>query len=90
MQAKRIGWIGAGQMATALAQGVLRAGEASADAMIAADPVEAARLRFAETTGVRCVADNIEAIAAADVVVLAVKPQQLGGVLGQLSDLRRK
>jgi pyrroline-5-carboxylate reductase len=68
-----------------LAQGVLRSGKTPADAMLASDPVESARVRFAETTGVRTTADNLEVVAAADVVVLAVKPQQLGGVLRQLS-----
>jgi pyrroline-5-carboxylate reductase len=81
---KRIGWIGAGQMATALAMGVLRGGGMPASAVIASDRCEDARKRFARATGGRTTADNLEVVDASDVVVLAVKPQQLGAVLGQL------
>ena len=57
----QIGFIGAGQMATALAQGFVRAGLAAAAGVIASDPAADARQRFAEATGGRTTASNIEA-----------------------------
>jgi pyrroline-5-carboxylate reductase len=87
MQAKlqqRIGLIGAGQMATALGQGFIKAGLVAPGDLMASDPAAAARERFAETTGARTTDDNLQVAADADVVFLAVKPQQMGGVLDEL------
>ena len=79
-----IGFVGAGQMATALANGFLRAGLISADRLLACDALPAAVERFAKATGARTVPSNAEATQQADVVILAVKPQHLPGVLDEL------
>ncbi len=50
---QRIGFIGAGRMATALARGFLRAELTAADRLLASDPDEQARRRFAETVSER-------------------------------------
>jgi pyrroline-5-carboxylate reductase len=84
MLSESVGFIGAGQMATALGQGLVKAGLVSAGQLLASDPVPEARERFARTTGGRATADNGEVAAAADIVFLAVKPQQMGTVLSQL------
>jgi pyrroline-5-carboxylate reductase len=84
MVSKRIGFIGAGQMATALGQGFVRAGLVRAEELLASDPSEDARQRFAQATGGRTTADNSEAARQADVIFLAVKPQQMGRVLAEL------
>jgi pyrroline-5-carboxylate reductase len=83
----RIGFLGAGKMATALARGWLSAGLAHADRMLAADPLAESRRQFTAETGVRCSADNREVAAAADVLILAVKPQSMAGVLAELSSV---
>lgn len=80
MSALRIGFIGAGQMATALGAGFVRAGLVAAANLIAADPDAKARARFAEATGGKAIDNNIEAAEMAEVLFLAVKPQQLAGV----------
>jgi len=80
-----IGFVGAGQMATALGQGLVRAGLASPDRLLASDPAPEARERFARATGARAVADNLEVANAAEVLFLAVKPQQIAQVLGELA-----
>lgn len=80
----RLGFIGAGKMATALAKGCVRAGLVSADNLLASDPVEAARVTFAQDLGVRTTADNLEVARTANVVFLAVKPGQVVAVLGGL------
>jgi pyrroline-5-carboxylate reductase len=73
-------------MATALACGWLRAGLVRRENCRAADPVPACREAFAAATGIAAVADNGVVAAAADVLVLAVKPQDMDAAL---ADLRR-
>ncbi|MGQ9576027.1 MAG: pyrroline-5-carboxylate reductase [Thermoguttaceae bacterium] len=83
----RIGFIGAGQMATALAQGLLKAGLVQPDRILASDPAPEARERFARTTGVKTssiTSDNLHLVADSDSVFIAVKPQQVAGVLSQI------
>jgi len=79
-----IGLVGAGQMATALAQGLLKAGLVGQDQLLASDPSEAARDRFSRSLNVRVTPDNLDVVDWAKVVILAVKPQQMGEVLDQL------
>lgn len=79
-----IGFLGAGQMATALAKGWSTAELLDAARSLASDPVPAAREAFAAATGVRAVAGNPEVVAAADVLILAVKPQTISGVLAEI------
>lgn len=80
----KIGFIGAGRMATALARGLIDSGFASANELLAADVHEAARTGFERETKVRAVASNAEVAANADVLVLAVKPQSMAAVLAEL------
>jgi pyrroline-5-carboxylate reductase len=82
-----IGFLGAGKMATALAQGFLRGGLVAAEAMSASDPSEEARSAFAKETGARTCGRNAEVVSAAGVLVLAVKPEQVGGVLLEIGGL---
>lgn len=80
-----IGFIGAGQMARALAGGLVRAGLTSAQRLVACDPAEAARAEFAaQVAGARLVDDNRAVVAAADVIVLAVKPQKAAVVMAEV------
>ena len=77
----RIGFLGAGQMATALAKGWATAGLLDLTHSLASDPYQAAREKFQATTGIRATNSNAEVIAAANVLVLAVKPQMMNAVL---------
>jgi pyrroline-5-carboxylate reductase len=78
-----VGFLGAGQMATALAAGWARAGLLDIGRSRAADPVPAAREKFEQATGVRAVGTNAE-VAGADLLVLAVKPQVMPAVLAEV------
>lgn len=80
----RVGFIGAGKMATALARGLVAAGFTSADQIVASDVYPAARQQFAQETKSRAVETNSEVVASSQIVVLAVKPQQMSGVLAEL------
>lgn len=84
MSEQSIGFIGAGQMATALAQGFIRGGLVQSTQVIASDPVAETRSRFAESTGGEAVSDNLRVVAKTDLLFLAVKPQHMSGVLDQL------
>src|SRR5947208_5601093 len=79
-----VGFLGAGQMATALAAGWAKAGLLDVSRSVAADPYPAAREKFTQTTGVKTVGTNAEVAAAADVLVLAVKPQVMAAVLAEV------
>jgi len=80
-----IGFIGGGQMARALAGGLVRGGLTSAERLVVFDPAEAARAEFtAQVPGARLLADNRAVIAAADVIVLAVKPQKADAVMEEV------
>src|SRR5205085_10594490 len=81
---RAVGFLGAGQMATALAAGWARAGLLDAARSLAADPVPAAREKFTQTTGVPTVGTNAEVAAGCDVLVLAVKPQVMADVLAEV------
>src|SRR5215831_13482430 len=80
----RIGFVGAGAMAEALAGGLLAAGVAPAR-LVAADPEPARRRAFAERLGVEAVAENAAVLRRSDAVVLAVKPGVVPGVLSELA-----
>lgn len=80
---RKIGFIGCGAMARALAGGLVEAGVAP-DQILAADPFAAARQAFEEAIGSKPVEDNAIVVNGADVVVLAVKPGAVTAVLGGL------
>lgn len=81
---EKLGFIGAGRMATALVKGFGEAGLVPADQVIASDVYETARAALQEETGAATTADNLEVLAASDVVFLAVKPQVIDEVCRQL------
>lgn len=80
-----LGFLGAGKMASALAKGFLRAGLVGAEQVSASDPSEAARSAFAHATGAAALDSNLEVVRRSDVLVLAVKPDQVSAVLGEVS-----
>ncbi len=81
-----IGFLGAGKMAMALAKGFVRAGLVTPKQIIASDVSEAACEVFAKETGGKTTAFNPDVAKFADVLVLAVKPDQVGGALGEIRD----
>ena len=79
-----LAFIGGGTMAEAILSGVLDKGLAAPDAICVGEPVSGRRDYLSEMYGVNTTSDNIHAVETADMVVLAVKPQQLRDVLGEL------
>ena len=80
----RIGFLGAGKMATALAHGWSKTGLSRAESMLASDPVPQARQAFTSETGVRATTDNREVVEASDLLILAVKPQTMKTLLAEI------
>lgn len=85
---KRLGVVGAGNMAEALVRGVVRAGLIPAGMIHAFDPLPGRRAVFA-SLGCR-VADAPAEAAACDVVLLAVKPQAVRAALLRIAPLLRR
>lgn len=83
----KIAFIGGGQMAEAMIGGLLSGQVCLAESMWAADPVAERRDRLKSQFGIRVGPSNSEAVAWADVVVLAVKPQMFPAVLSELGPM---
>ncbi|MCG3201948.1 MAG: Pyrroline-5-carboxylate reductase [Gammaproteobacteria bacterium] len=84
MNPANIAFIGCGNMGRCLLGGLLKDGY-PATQLRAADADALQRDRVSAETGVRTSADNLEAVHDADIVVLAVKPQQVRAVALPLS-----
>lgn len=82
--AKKIAFVGGGQMAEAMIGGLLAGSLCARDAIWATDPIPARRDYLSERFGVRVGEHNRQAVEWADVVVLAVKPQSLADVLKEV------
>jgi pyrroline-5-carboxylate reductase len=80
----KIAFLGAGKMASALAGGIVAKHIVDVDQIVAADLYESARVNFSQSTGIRTVEDNAEAVDFASVVFITVKPQVAEKVLTAL------
>jgi len=80
-----LGIIGAGNMAEAIARGVMAKDVLRAEQMIAADVSPQRRELFERELNVRAVEENAEVARQSRVVLLSVKPQQMGEALGALA-----
>lgn len=85
MSELKIGFIGAGQMATALAQGFVRGNILPAAKITASDAYPAATEKLAKDLPGLKVATNAQVAEASDVVILAVKPQVMAAVYQDLA-----
>jgi pyrroline-5-carboxylate reductase len=85
--AKKVGFVGAGRMATALAQGFVRSGMLSPGSIVAGDPLKSARDAFErQVAGSTVVDQNRLVVDQADVVLLAVKPQKMSEAVADVRD----
>ena len=81
----RIGIIGAGKMATALAKGFVQGGLSEQETLIAADPFEPARKQFSDSTGCKTSSENNDALEGVEILILAVKPKHLFDVCEEVA-----
>lgn len=89
MDQSTIGFIGAGNMGRNLAGGLLKSGW-DRQKLILSDPVAEQRQAVETLLGVTVYADNNDAAARADVLVLAVKPQAMKSVCEALASAIQK
>ncbi|MCX6009146.1 MAG: pyrroline-5-carboxylate reductase [Chloroflexi bacterium] len=83
----KISFIGGGTMGEAIIKSLLAKGAAKPGDVTVSDVSQSRRDILKEKHGVKTTADNREAAKGAEVVVLAVKPQELSKVLGELKGI---
>jgi pyrroline-5-carboxylate reductase len=83
----KISFIGGGTMGEAIIKSLLAKGVAKPDDITASDVSEARRDILKNKYRIKATADNNEAAKGAEVIALAVKPQELGKVLDELKGL---
>ena len=83
---KKIGFIGAGMMAEAIARGLLKAGM-DPSRISASDPSEARRDLFRKDLGVAATTDNRTVAQFGDIILIAVKPFVVPDALSSIADL---
>ncbi len=82
----KLGFIGAGNMGSAILNGVLKQGFLPASDIAITDKILKACDQFAER-GVRVVENNRKLVSGCECVLLAIKPVYVGGVLEEIRDL---
>ena len=82
----RIGFIGFGNMASAMADGWVASGAISSDRMCACAGRYDALVERCDSRDMRAMQTAAEVVAAADVLVVAVKPYMIEEVLGPIAD----
>lgn len=86
----KLGFIGCGKMATALVEGVLKAGAFRPDDIVVSDVVPAAAEALSAKTGVARFTTNAEVATAAEALVLCVKPGDAAAALTPLRSAASK
>lgn len=83
---KVIGFIGSGNMGSAIIGGVLNSGLVEANAIITSDLSKPALEKLENTYHIRTTHDNLEVVAEADILFLSVKPNIYPIVIKQIKD----
>ena len=81
----KVAFIGGGKMAEAILHGVLSGKLADTKDISVGEPVVERREYLTTQFGINTDADNLKIVRQADLIVFAVKPQDLGSVMGQLN-----
>ena len=77
-------FLGGGQMAEAIIRGVVAAGLVTPDRVVAAEIMPARREYLSAQVGIHAEASNLAAVERGDVIVLALKPQDIPTVLKEI------
>lgn len=81
---RRVGFVGAGRMAEAIARGLIRAGKVEAQHVMASAPTDRNLCHF-RALGCQTTHSNQEVLQTCSLVILATKPHVLPGVLAELA-----
>src|SRR5438132_3584058 len=82
---KKVAFLGGGKMGEALVSGLIRSGGRSAEDIAVTCRREERARELAGKYGVAAGTDNAAAVRAAEALVLAVKPQDMEALLGQIA-----
>jgi pyrroline-5-carboxylate reductase len=80
-----VGFVGGGQMAEALIQGLIARGLVSPGQLVASDPSQERRHHLRETFGIEVTTENLDVISASQLILLAVKPQIMPAALASIA-----
>lgn len=83
----KLGFIGCGKMAGAILQGVAKSGSFSGEQLYLSDKDTERVTELSAACGARALATNLAVAEAADVLLLCVKPSDVGAVLGELQSV---
>ena len=83
---RRIGIIGVGAMGSALCRGLIHADAAPANKIVVSDPHGGHVQELHRTLGVRVADSNVQVAKYTDIIVLAIKPYNVGAVLDEIAD----
>ena len=86
----KFGFIGCGNMASAIINGGLKKGIFTKEELLASVKTEASARKIQDTLGISCSTDNLAVAAQADYLFLAVKPQFCEEVAAQISQSRKE
>ena len=81
-----IGFIGAGNMATALISGLINSDQ-SASKIIASSPEQEHLEKLSKDFGIKTTNNNLEIVDNSDIVILAVKPNIVQAVIDEIKDV---
>lgn len=82
----RLGFIGCGNMASAIIEGILKKEICKKEEIIASNLTEEERLRSSERLQIITTLDNKEVVQNADILFLSVKPQFYAEVIGEIRE----
>lgn len=83
---KTIGFIGAGNMGEALIKGLLASKKLTPGQIVVSDKIKERLTYITEHYGVKAYSKNFEAVKAADVIILAVKSNDIKDVVKEIAD----
>ncbi len=85
LEGKKIGVIGGGKMGGVIIGGIVTNKLAAARDVTVADKVQESLKRLKETYGIGATTDNLKAVRASQVIILAIKPQDMASVLAEIN-----
>jgi pyrroline-5-carboxylate reductase len=90
LRERRIGIIGAGAMGSALCRGLIQAGAAPANRILVSDLHPDHVQRLQQSHNIRVAESNVQVARYTDIILLAVKPATLPGVLDEIADALKR
>ncbi|MDR1313100.1 MAG: pyrroline-5-carboxylate reductase [Deltaproteobacteria bacterium] len=87
MTAPLVGFLGYGRMAQAISEGLDKSGLVPYKRQLASDVAEAMLEGFRERRGITVAPDNLKLAERSPIVIVAVKPHQVRGALGEIAEV---